>query len=425
MPRATIVDWNECTDFHTTLRMKTPAIVHATALLVVVMVTAAVGWMATTRANLVIDVEGRVRPVTAGLGDAGEFNEDVSSELGGTVVEVAVREDQQIRAGDVILRLDTARLENKIEQLRTTVAAGEEELEKMNQYSESLAEQARSERLKKLAELEAAREQIARAEERQASQIRLARLELDLAVKQENRARQLAPKRLISKAELQEAVKQAEEGREKLRQAQLPIERKSLEIARRAVEVAAKNAEANRHQLAMQLAKKQAEVKAAQLEMANLQRDVELSVVRAASAGLITAVATQVGDLLKPGSVGVTIASPQGMQFEALVPSAKVGRLKTGLASNIKLDAFNFQEYGILEGSLAEVAPDSNVTGTSDASQTAVYRVTISLPHDEVGHGATRGKIKLGMTGRAEIVTGNETILMIFVKKMREAISLS
>ena len=55
----------------------------------------------------------------------------------------------------------------------------------------------------------------------------------------------------------------------------------------------------------------------------------------------------------------------------------------------------------------------------------AIYTVRIATSRDEVGRGAYRGRVKLGMTGQAEIVTGRERLLMLLVRRIRQTISLN
>jgi hypothetical protein len=54
----------------------------------------------------------------------------------------------------------------------------------------------------------------------------------------------------------------------------------------------------------------------------------------------------------------------------------------------------------------------------------AVYLVKIQLTGEEIGMRDYRGRIKLGMTGQAEIVTGQERLLSLLAKKIRQTISL-
>jgi hypothetical protein len=67
------------------------------------------------------------------------------------------------------------------------------------------------------------------------------------------------------------------------------------------------------------------------------------------------------------------------------------------------------------------IAPDSGVSGGQLA---AVYLVKIQLTGEEIGMRDYRGRIKLGMTGQAEVVTGQERLLSLLVKKIRQSISL-
>ena len=53
-----------------------------------------------------------------------------------------------------------------------------------------------------------------------------------------------------------------------------------------------------------------------------------------------------------------------------------------------------------------------------------MYLVRIKLHRDRLGRGELRGDIKLGLGGRAEIMTERQSLLTILVKKLRGTISL-
>jgi hypothetical protein len=53
-----------------------------------------------------------------------------------------------------------------------------------------------------------------------------------------------------------------------------------------------------------------------------------------------------------------------------------------------------------------------------------VYLVRLDLAGDRVARGDLVGLVKLGMTGRAEIVTSHESVLSILVRRIRSSISL-
>jgi multidrug efflux pump subunit AcrA (membrane-fusion protein) len=86
----------------------------------------------------------------------------------------------------------------------------------------------------------------------------------------------------------------------------------------------------------------------------------------------------------------------------------------------VKLDPFDYQRYGTLGGTVCFLSQDSKVV----EQRGALYTVRAELDGDEVGSGDLRGRVKLGMAGRAEIVTGRESVLALLVKKVRQTISL-
>ena len=106
------------------------------------------------------------------------------------------------------------------------------------------------------------------------------------------------------------------------------------------------------------------------------------------------------------------------------VPNSDIAHLRAALPSRIKLDAYDYQQYGTLAGTLKALAPDSEVMEGAEGTQVALYRVEISLSQDQIGRGEHRGQVKLGMTGQAEIVTDQESILMLLVRRVRQSISL-
>jgi multidrug resistance efflux pump len=137
---------------------------------------------------------------------------------------------------------------------------------------------------------------------------------------------------------------------------------------------------------------------------------------------VVTAGDVKVGDLLDRGKPVLEIASQGGFRFEGTVPSEEVGHLRVGLPVRVKLDAFDYQRYGTLAGTVSFLAPDSQ---TGDGAKPVQHLVRIDLEGDEVGYGEWHGRVKLGMAGQAEVVTGRESLLTLLVKKVRQSISLN
>ena len=128
---------------------------------------------------------------------------------------------------------------------------------------------------------------------------------------------------------------------------------------------------------------------------------------------------------MQPGQSVASIAEQTGYRIDVNVSNEDVGQLQVGMPTRIKLDAYDYQKYGTLAGTVIFVSPDSEVSQNPHSQQSATYTVKISLKGEEVVRGNLRGRIKLGMTGSAEIVTGQESLLALLVKGIHNSISLN
>src|SRR5690606_37658104 len=104
-----------------TLQGRPPVVVHGAAGLTLLLVAAAVVWAALVEANLVVQALGRVRPTD----EPAQVFTTAASHLEGRVAEVCFLEGGQVTRGQVLLRLETQRLDNEIARLKQRIAADE------------------------------------------------------------------------------------------------------------------------------------------------------------------------------------------------------------------------------------------------------------------------------------------------------------
>src|SRR4051812_26798313 len=122
-------DLAQCGEFRQTLLARPPRVVHGTVVLLTSLLATAVGWAALTKADLVVQAGGRGRPVSPpDKVFNGARGEVLSATRGGRVVEVNFREGQEVRKGDVLLRLDTEKLDHEIARRKCTIRTSEGEL---------------------------------------------------------------------------------------------------------------------------------------------------------------------------------------------------------------------------------------------------------------------------------------------------------
>ena len=162
-----------------------------------------------------------------------------------------------------------------------------------------------------------------------------------------------------------------------------------------------------------------------QNRIARLQGDIttaELALqhttITAPVSGLITTLNVRsVGTVLQPGQTIATIA-PAGARLvvEAQVPNKDIAFIEKGLPAKLKFDAFPFQDYGAVEGTVLEVSPDAQL----DKESQSFYKVTIVPGKTEI---AAKNKIiplRPGLSLTAEIVTERKSILSLILEPFRK-----
>jgi multidrug efflux pump subunit AcrA (membrane-fusion protein) len=420
MSSALVRDLADCSEFRQTLLARPPALVHGTAILLIGLLGTALVWLALTQADLVVRAPGHVRPVTTPYRViAGANGDTLSATPGGRVVAVHFREGDAVSAGQVLAELDASQLDSEIAKNRRTLRAGEEELAQLR-HQEVLLEGLRLVATAKAeAELAHAREKVRQAKLQQGHDIQLAELERDGA--KDDLARTQKVGAGASAGELARAALKVREAEAKLAKARLPVEEGEVRVAEQALALVARDYESRRNELVTKHGARSGEVDAARIQLAKLEQEREQAVIRAPVSGLVTKADVKAGDILERGKPVAEIAEQGGFLFEARVANEEVGRLQVGLPARIKVDAFDYQKYGTLSGTVRYVAPDAAVP---DGQRAATYLVRIELSGDEVGCGDLRGRVKLGMSGQAEIITDRESLLSLLVRKIRQSISL-
>jgi multidrug resistance efflux pump len=422
MRGALSVDLSQCTEFRQALQARPPRLAHGAAFLAAVLLGTALVWSALTRADLVVRVPGRVRPLSSPLKVVSAARGEVfSGGSGARVVEVNFRQGDEVRAGDGLLRLDTERLDHEIARRRRTLEAGEQELKDGARLEALLARQFAAARAKAEAERAQASAEVGQARERQAVDVPLAEGELADAENDEARTAGLVRRGAGSTDDQVKAAARVRDARAKLAKARLPVDDTRPEVLRRGLTLLAEDYALKREELRSKQGVRRGELEAARIELAGLEQEREQAVVRAPVGGVVTTGEVHVGDVLEAGKVVAEIAGPKGLQFEVAVPTEEAAHVRVGMPVRISLDAYDYQKYGRLAGTVSFVAPDS---GVREGQRGAFYVVKVALEGEEVGRGGLRGQVKLGMAGQAEIVNGQESLLGLLLQKVRQTISL-
>jgi multidrug resistance efflux pump len=416
-------DLADCTEFRQTLLCRPPGIVHGAAVLLIVVLGTALVWAAVTEADLVVRAAGgQVRPVNPPRQVFLDFSGDVpSTSLGIAVVDVKYRQGDVVKEGAELIVLDTKRLDYEIGKLRLTIAEGEKELAQFTDQKKVLAHQFATTQLETKAERTQAEREIRRDKAKQIVDVSVAQANLTRQRQKLARAQWLKGKGAIAGEALEEQMARVAEAEGELKRAELPVLDDKVEVLTRKLERLEADYGLKVEELRQKRLAKHKEVESARIDLAKAQREREQAIVRAPITGVVISREVKVGDIPDRSKPVVEIAEENSYHFEVEVSNEDVALLREGMPARIKVDAYDYQKYGILAGKVIFVAPDAKA---AEGSRMAKYLVKIDLEEYEVGRGDHRGRLKLGMTGQADIVTEQESVLSLLVRRVRQTISL-
>lgn len=329
-----------------------------------------------------------------------------TSQAAGTLQSVMVREGAIVDIGQHIAVLNLA----------TETTAGNVG----DVVSESLATESRAARVKaeaRLAQLEVEREQtnnrLSRAEAELAqveSQIDLQKQRVELARAELERGKEIAKKGYLARREVDArrvAMLGAEQELAALMRQKATSERDVADIRARLasipLEINAARSEAQSAQAS--LSQRRAELEARRLQF-----------VTAPVGGRVAALPVTTGQSITAGST-VAVIVPTGGKIEAelLAPSRSIGFVKPGQDVALSLQAFPYQRFGTVAGTVRTVS--STVISPGEVGlqglslQEPVFRIRVTLAQDSMHAYSQTIPFQPGMLVSAEIVFDRRSLL--------------
>jgi multidrug efflux pump subunit AcrA (membrane-fusion protein) len=414
-----VLDLADCTEYRVTLLARPPRVVHGVLILLGTALGAALAWAALTEADLVVRAVGTVRPVTPPQQVFIDFRGDVPrASLGIAIAEVRYKQGDRVKQGDLLLRMDCMRLDSELHKQELRIQAGEKELVLLREREKLLCQEFEKAQAEARAEVLQAEKEFQRATDRRHVNVQRAAAELEAARQDLARTRSLAGPGADSAANLEKAIARDRKARSDWEGARLEVVDKT-EVYRRKLERQEQEYLGKRADLERERGNRQRAVDVAKSEHAKLVQEHRQAAVYAPCDGVVTSREPKVGDIPKPGEPVVEIAEENGFLFEVEVLNEDMGLLREGLAARVKANAYDYQKYGTLGGRVCFIPPDMSLV-----QGRAVFLVRIALEGDEVGRGEFHGRVKFGMTGEADIVTDQENLLSLLLRRIRQSISL-
>ena len=156
--------------------------------------------------------------------------------------------------------------------------------------------------------------------------------------------------------------------------------------------------------------------------------------LRAPQAGIVKDLATHtVGAVISPGTILMTLVpSDETLQAEVVIRNEDIGFVRTGQPAKVKLAAYPFQKYGVVEGRVVHVSADASeaatekhemTAGARESDARAGYKALVALDAQALVRGGERHPLAPGMQITAEINQGKRTVLEYLLSPLQGALA--
>lgn len=316
--------------------------------------------------------------------------------VAGTVAAIKVKEGQTVRRGQILLELDSHITRTELQQAEAKL----EGLRNRSNMLELIKNQLQSEQLAQLSQIQ---QRLNSSKKGYA----LEKNRLHLAKKGMQRHRYLWQQGVISKQKLEEV-----EG--------VMIERQGiLEQVESDIQQATSEQEKQESVYGRQLKEYQSQIADAHSEIAqnqeliqSLQFQLQQRVLQAPTNGTIFQLSiNNAGTVMQQGQA-ITQIAPQGspLVFRAQMPSSQSGFLRVGQPVKLKFDAYPFQDYGVVQGHLRWISPDSKIEETS-LGKLETFELEIALEETYIQTQNKRVALTPGQTATAEVVVRQRRLI--------------
>jgi HlyD family secretion protein len=173
----------------------------------------------------------------------------------------------------------------------------------------------------------------------------------------------------------------------------------------------------------------------ARQELAKVEHRQSLLELRAPQAGLIKDLATHTpGTVVSPGTILMTLV-PQGesLRAEVWVANQDIGFVRIGQHVKVKLAAYPFQKYGMVDAQVVQVSADATEAPSANTRSDALFgrdrpmgplafRAVVELATQQLEAGEAKFALKPGMQVVAEIKLGERTLLEYLLSPLQKVV---
>ena len=387
-------------------------------------------WAALGRLDIVAVAEGKLVPDT--------YVKIVQPADGGVVKEILVKEGEAVKAGQALMRMDSTLSQSDLKALTADYQNKRMALRRIDaQLAGSVFTRRTDEPAELFSQVRAQYEANRRAYENALAQERalLDKARNDLASAEEVRAKLLKtlPHYREQEAAFEKLMRDGYAGRlmytdkqreriekeQDLKAQEAAIASSRAIIAQEESKIAQITAD-YRRQLQTERVDIAAQAQKAAQELAKQSHRNEYLELRAPQDGVVKDLATHtVGTVTSPGTILMTLVpQDESLRAEVWVKNDDIGFVREKQRAKVKLAAFTFQKYGMLEGEVAHVSADA---ADPQGAEPLAYRALVNLKAQVLEADGERYRLSPGMQVSAEIHLGTRTVLEYLLSPVTKA----
>ena len=177
-----------------------------------------------------------------------------------------------------------------------------------------------------------------------------------------------------------------------------------------------------------ELTRVQEELRSQQQSLTDRNVNFNRTEIRTPAAGVVRNIRiTTRGARVRPGDIMLDLLPTDGeLVLEAKLKPGDIGHVAVGQPATVKLDAWDYSIYGMLDGDVIYISPDA-LNEDTRAGEQIYYRIRIRIRPDSRLRDRTGKTIEVqsGMTGQIDIRTGGQTVLTYLTKPVTKTLHQS
>jgi len=423
-------------------------------------------WSMLSKVDETGSARGRIEPKGA--------TQKLDSQVGGRVQAVRVTEGAPVKAGQVLVELESDVLRTDLQQVKTKLEGLQNRQAQLDLLKNQLQlaihvqeQQNQAQQSEKVSQVEQVRQnldalksaynlqkeeqlakvnQVRQALESSKATFKLAQVRLEGAQEKVPRYKKAFEDGAIPQDRFLEVEQSVKEGDQNLVQAQSEVYRaqsslseeqssyqrvihqaeadiqqarlrlqeqqRSKENVIHTGELAFLNSQEHLKNLQSQISDLQSQIAQTRSQITSLKFQLQQRVVRSPINGVIFELPiTKPGAVVQPGQRIAQIA-PQNHAFvlKANMPSQQSGFLKVGNKVKIKFDAYAFQDYGVVPGHVTWISPDSKIQETN-LGKIETFELEIAMEQPYIQAGDKRVNLAPGQTATAEVIIRQRRVI--------------